>query len=142
MKLYKVVHKSIAKDLVGRPLAACSHHSKLPYIQSFDSIAMAILEHPLCEFLPDLQDRFRILEYYIPDDSVQKIEESRRNLYDKMKGGRPKYGDWVWRFLIKEAALVAQIPSTRWQSGSKYIINPKHPAFDKVYFKEVRPGNS
>ncbi|WP_341836109.1 hypothetical protein WJU16_25150 [Chitinophaga pollutisoli] len=139
MKLYRIVHKSIANLLELDSLTGCDHHSKLPFIRAYDSIAMAVLEHPVGGYLADLPDKFRILEYMLPDGSVEIVKELRYNLYASPREGSPKFGDWAWRFLIKEAALVAQIPSLKWKWGSIYIINPKHPYFDKAGIKEVKP---
>lgn len=112
-------------------------HSKLPFIRAYDSIAMAVLEHPVGGYLPNLPDKFRIIEYQFPDNLVQTIKELSHKMYASHGEGRLKFGDWAWRILIKEAAMVAQIPSVRWKWGSSYIINPKHHTFDKVSIKEV-----
>lgn len=137
MTLYRIVHKSIVQLLEEQPLVGCAFHEKLPFIRAYDTVAMAVLMHPVGMILPDLPDNFRILTYECPEESVVQIEESLNCLYVDPTAGRPKFGNWVIRFLEDDENIVARVPSIRWKWGSVYVMNPRHADFNRVCIRGI-----
>ena len=138
MLVYRITGKKYANDISGTGAAIFGgrwNKKGTPVLYTGGSKEIALLEtivHTPPMLVPDLD----ILTFEIPDDSITeiKIENLPKNWIDYPAPSiLAKIGeDWV----IKRETIALKVPSCIIHSACNYILNCRHPDYNKVKLVE------
>ncbi len=138
MLVYRITGKKYANDISGTGAAIFGgrwNKKGTPVLYTGGSKEIALLEtivHTPPMLVPDLD----ILTFEIPDDSITeiKIENLPKNWIDYPAPSiLAKIGeDWV----IKGETIALKVPSCIIHSACNYILNCRHPDYNKVKLVE------
>lgn len=134
MLVYRITNKKYAKDISGTGAAIFGgrwNKKGTPVLYTGESKEIALLEtivHTPPMLVPDLD----ILTFEIPDNSITeiKVENLPKNWIDYPAPSiLAKIGeDWV----KKEETIALKVPSCIIHSACNYILNCRHPNYNKV----------
>lgn len=134
MLVYRITGKKFAKDLSGTGAAIVGgrwNKKGTPVLYTGESKEIALLEtivHTPPMIAPDLD----ILTLEIPDDSITeiKIKDLPRNWVDYPAPSilAKIAEDWI----IKGETIALKVPSSVIHSSNNYILNCRHPDYNKV----------
>ena len=126
---YRIVHHAVAASLPKIPQSGCSLLGGQPYLAGFDSVAAAVLEHPVHRTIGKLPPSCIVVSYTFPATAIYIFEQRLR--YNNLR-----LADDVQRsigvFLADRELLVARIPSATWRGVHHLLLNPRHPLFPQV----------
>lgn len=137
MRLFRIIHKSLAYDVKERPGVGALKVGNCAYLLTFDSYPMAILEHPFFNLVLGFPSSFFVAVYRVPDGSTKVIPIDRGYLYKENSFGNRQLGKWIKPFLESRSALVAEYASRDWNGQSNFVLNVRHPQFDHVVIEDV-----
>lgn len=137
MKLYRIIHKSLIKEILSRPQAGAIVDGENVYILAFDSFPMAVLEHPFYKLVLGFPSTFYFVTYLLPEMSSKIIIEKKGSLYQEKAIGNRRLGSWVYSFIQGNTYLVAEFQSDNWPNLENFIINVRHPLFSEVVIDEI-----
>jgi RES domain-containing protein len=138
MIVYRIAGRKHANDLKGT--GAAIHGGRWnkkgsPVLYTGESKEIALLEiivHAPPMFLPDLD----LLTLEIPDDSIEetKLSQLPSNWADYPSPTILSEIGETW--IVSERKIALKVPSSVIHSASIYILNCRHPEFDKVKLLE------
>lgn len=143
MIVYRLSRSRFAKDLSGRgaELAGGRWNSKgTAILYTSDSIALCTVEVAVHMPLGIVPLDYQLIQIEFPDD-VTVIEVPETELPEDWKSfphgnATQQIGD---AFVQAQEALVLKVPSAAVQGTYNYLINPRHPQFQKVTIVAITP---
>jgi RES domain-containing protein len=143
MIVYRLSRGRFSKDLSGRgaELAGGRWNSKgTPMLYTSDSIALCTVEVAVHMPLGIVPFDYQLIQIRIPDDVVIKDLPDTK-LPDDWKSfphsnATQVIGD---QFIVDQEQLVLKVPSAAVQGTYNYLVNPRHPDFQKVTIAGTEP---
>ncbi|MFD2515574.1 RES family NAD+ phosphorylase [Pontibacter locisalis] len=143
MIVYRLSRKKFRNDLSGRgaEMAGGRWNSKgVAILYTSESIALSTVEIAVHMPLGIVPFDYYLVRIQIPDDA--SIKELR--IADLPEGwssfphsnATQEIGD---NFVLEEEVLVFKVPSATVQGNYNYLINPRHPDFNKVTVVDAIP---
>lgn len=141
MLLYRLSKPDKANDLsgvTGGGKANYWNNSGYPCIYVHGSVANCMMENRIYEQLDEINPNMLMVEYELPDGSLQVFDEEQLPLEwinDKNPGVARDFGS---RRLEAAQTLVMAFPSRVMRNGELiYMINPRHPLMKEVRITRV-----
>ncbi|MBB6610402.1 RES family NAD+ phosphorylase [Pontibacter sp. Tf4] len=143
MIVYRLSRSRFAKDLSGRgaELAGGRWNSKgTAILYTSDSIALCTVEVAVHMPLGIVPLGYQLIQIELPDDATI-VELPEKDLPEGWKSlphsnATQVIGD---NFVQEQQALALKVPSAAVQGTYNYLINPRHPQFQKITIVDIFP---
>lgn len=140
MIVYRITLVMYAKKLSASGYPARWNSKDVKMIYTAQSRALACLENVVHRNSTGLQNNFRVMQIFVPDDIVlQEVKETDLitgwKEFDKMPYTQSLGDQW-----IREAkTAILKIPSAIVSGDSNYILNPEHRDYKKIKLLRTEP---
>ena len=145
MRVFRIANKKYIRTLSGRGAELVGgrwNHKGVPVVYTAASRALAMAETAVQPNFDILPDNYHIAEIDVPDD----IPVYNIDLNSIFKEGEwitqdalPLTRSWGSHLISRKKYPVIRAPSVVVKGDFNYLLNPRHPDFDRIKIVHVEP---